>query len=311
MRARLVLGCALAASGACGAGAPPPPRAEAPPELAAPPAGPGDDAVATVDGRPVRASCVAAQMRRAGLGREAALAECIDFELLARAAEARGLARAPEVGEAIRAAMVSRLVEIDFEARYRTPADLGPALERQVDRFADQLDQPELRASAFTRVEVPAGAPPEAEAAARALAERIAAALAGEAGLFPVNLREIAERIAADDLRQRPRGAGLRVVHGDLRGASREGVVPPYGDALFAIPEVGRTSAPARTPWGWDIVLLTQIYPAQLRTRDEVAARLFPDVRRRQFLHWVDQIRRIEIDFGRLEQLLERGGTGP
>jgi hypothetical protein len=307
MRACIALGCALAASGACRADAPPPVRAGAPPELAAPAAGPDDVVVATVDGRPVRASCVAAQARRGARTTRAALAECIDFELLARAAEERGLARDPEVGEAIRTAMVSRLVETDFEARYRSPADLGAVLDRQVDRFADQLELPELRESAFVRIEVPAGAAPAADAAARALAERIAGALAGETGLFPVNLREAADRIAA--------GSGQKVIHGQFRPATREGLVEGYSEALYSIPEVGRIAAPARSfdrstaRWGWNVILLTRLMAPQVHTRDEIAARLFPDVRRRQFFHWMDGIRRVEIDFERAERILEPGGA--
>src|SRR6185436_3442191 len=203
---------------------------------ASPPAGPGDAIVATVDSRPVWGSCVAAQLARGGRSRRAALDECIDFELLAQAAEARGLGRAPdpELERARRAAMVGRLVETGFEDRYRTPADLGATLDRAVDALADQLDQPEFRASAFARVEVPAG-------------------------------------------------AGQRVTHGDFRAATREAVVPPYAAALFSIPEVGRIAAPARTKWGWDVILLTGLIPAQLHTREEAAARVFPELRRREF----------------------------
>jgi len=269
---------------------------------ASPPAGPGDAIVATVDGRPVWGSCVAAQLARGGRSRRAALDECIDFELLAQAAEARGLSRDPEVGEARRRALAGRLVEIGFETRYRTPADLRAAVDRAIEPYAGQLDQPELRASTFARVEVPAGAPPEADAAARALADRIAGALAGETGLFPIHLREAADRIAA--------GSGQRVTHGDFRAAAREALVPPYAAALFSIPEVGRIAAPVRTAWGWDVILLTRLVETAVHTRDEVAAKLFPDVRRQQFARWVDELAsaagiRVEIDPPRVARLLE------
>lgn len=309
------LGCAVAAlaggAAACGGEAPPPrPTSPSPAPAASPAAGPDDVVVATVDGRPVWASCVAAQLARGARTRRAALDECIDFELLAQAAAARGLARAPalrdladrELAEARRAALAGRLVELELEARYRAPEDLRELLDRAVDQYRDQLDQPELRASAFARVEVPAGAPPEADAAARALAERIAGALAGEAGLFPVHLREAADRLAA--------GAGLRVTHGDFRAATREALVAPYAAALFSIPEVGRIAAPARTEWGWDVVLLTRLAPAKVHTRDEVAAKLFPEARRQHFYRWVNGLAaargvRVELDPERVARLLE------
>ncbi len=304
----LALGSALAAAGACGTDAPPPvgagARASGP--AVSPAAAPGDVIVATVDGRPVWGSCVAAQAARGAPTRHAALAECIDFELLAQAAEARGLAGDPEVREATRAALVGRLVETAFEDRYRAPADLAQLVDRVVERYRDQLDKPELRASAFARVEVPKGAPPEADAAARALAEQIAGALAGETGLFPVHLREAADRRAA--------GAGLRITHGDFRAATREGLVAPYAAALFAIPEVGRIAAPARTAWGWDVILLTERMAPRVYTREEVAAEVFPDVRRQYFQLWVNQLARslgvrVELDAARIARL-DAGGPG-
>jgi hypothetical protein len=317
------LGCAVAAlaggAAACGSEAPPP-RPGAPAPGASPAAGPDDVVVATVDGRPVWGSCVAAQLARGARTRRAALDVCVDFELLAAAAEARRIspaARAPDLAdralaEARRAALAGRLVELAFEDRYRAPDDLRAILDRAVDQLKDQLDQPELRASAFARVEVPAGAPPEAAAAARALAERIAGALAGEAGLFPIHLRETADRLAA--------GAGLRVAHGDFRAATREALVAPYAGALFSIPEVGRIAAPARTEWGWDVILLTRLVPAQVHTRDELAAKLFPELRRQHFYRWVNELAaargvRVELDPERVARLLEgaiaRAGGAP
>jgi hypothetical protein len=326
MRARgLAFGLCLGAlpAGACGSDAPPPPRAPAPVAGAQPAAGPDDVAVATVNGRPVWGSCVAAQMKRssgepagederakidrANLDRRAALDECIAFELLAQAAEARGLARDPEVALAARTAMASRLVEVGFEQRFRTPDDLRAAVDREVERYSDQLDRPELRASAFARVEVPAGAPPAQDAAARALAEQIAGALERETGLFPVHLRETADRLAA--------GAGQRVTHGEFRAATREGLVPPYADALYAIPEEGRVGKATRTPWGWDVILMTRRLPPEVRTREEIAEKVFPDLRRRYFYRWVDELRRIEIDWDRFARLVEpaaaRAGGAP
>lgn len=299
MRARgLALGLCLGAlpAGACGSDAPPPPRAPAPVAGAQPAAGPDDVAVATVNGRPVWGSCVAAQAQRAKISRKAALDECVAFELLAQAAEARGLARDPEVALAARTAMASRLVEVGFERRVRTPDDLRPAVDREVERYSDQLDRPELRASAFARVEVPAGAPPAQDAAARALAEKIAGALERETGLFPVHLRETADRLAA--------GSGLHLAHGEFRAATREGLVPPYADALYAIPEEGRVGTATRTPWGWDIILMTRRLPPEVRTREEIAEKVFPDLRRRYFHRWVDEIRRIEIDWDRFARLV-------
>jgi hypothetical protein len=280
---------ALAAAAACGgpAGSPPPPPPSPPAALAAPPAAPGDAPIARVNGRPVWASCAAAQLARGAASQRAALDECVAFELLAQAAEARGLAAAPEVRAAARRAAASRLVERDFEARYRAPADLGAILDRLIDRQRDQLDKPELRASAFARVEVPRRASPAVAEAARALAATLYAALAAETGLVPRDLEERAAQLAS----RAPAGAP-KITLGSFRAAAREGVVPAYGDALFGIPEVGRVAAPARTEWGWDVVLLTELHPPRRWAREEVAAALFPEVRRRHLAAWTAELMR-------------------
>jgi hypothetical protein len=58
------------------------------------PAAAADDVVvALAAGRPVYGSCVAAQAERGHLSRDAALRECIDFELMAQEAERRGSRR--------------------------------------------------------------------------------------------------------------------------------------------------------------------------------------------------------------------------
>src|SRR5688500_1194279 len=81
-----------------------------------------DVQVATVNGRPVWGSCVTGQGAR-GATRDEALAQCIDFELLAQAAEARGLAVDPDVVLATRTALVSQLVAREYEDKYDGPED--------------------------------------------------------------------------------------------------------------------------------------------------------------------------------------------
>jgi hypothetical protein len=242
-----------------------------------------DTVVAQVDGRPVWGSCVADQLQRGiATDRNRALAQCIDFELLAQAAEARGLASDRDVLEETRRALVSRLVAVGFEARYQRPDDLKDIVDRVVERNRPQMDKPELRQSAFVRVEVATTATPDEDARAKALAEQIHAALANETGLFPSHLTDTANRLAT--------GTGLHITNNEFRAATREGVVKEYGDALFAISEVGRISPPTRTKWGWDIVLLLRVYPPRVYTRDEVAADVFPELRRQFFMRWVDDI---------------------
>ncbi|MEJ7601416.1 MAG: hypothetical protein WKG01_26165 [Kofleriaceae bacterium] len=273
--------------------------------IATPAATPDDAVVATVDGIPVRASCVTGQLHRGARDRKLALDECIQFELLAAEAARRGLATAPEVTEATKQAAVSLLVAREFEAKHQTPDDMRQLIDAAIARNRDQVDRPELRASSFVRVEAPQKTTTaEQEVKAKALADAIYAALATETGLFPNHLAETGKRLAA--------GTGLTISDSSFRASTREGVVAAYGEALFSIPEVGRVAKPARTEWGWDVILWSGGFPAQKFTREEIATQMFPEARRALFQRWSLQLVRasgakIEIDPGALQALDEAG----
>jgi hypothetical protein len=290
----------LIAAAGCGA----PPAAPSAPAVAAVMATPkltrDDTEVARVNGRPVWSSCVAIQAGAAAAPdrtseelRRAALDECIAFELLAQAAEAGGLAAGREVAEATRTAAVNRLVETDFEQRYKTPGDLKQAIDLVMKRNEWRMHILELRASTFARFDVPAGAPPDVDARAHALADKLAAELAGETGLFGVHLSDAAKRIGA--------GSDITLETTDVRPTHQDDLVESYAKALYSIPEVGRIAPAVRTQWGWDVVLWTGGIEAHERTRDEVVADLFPELRRQQFQLWVTQLAKqlgvhIEVD---------------
>src|SRR5690349_5838184 len=80
----LLLAVALTACGSSSTPGTQPGATSGPPApLVASPAGPQDVKVATVNGRPVYASCVQTQAAR-GASKQDALQQCIDFELLAQ-----------------------------------------------------------------------------------------------------------------------------------------------------------------------------------------------------------------------------------
>lgn len=279
---RAVLALVAACGGSGGEPVVPAPPRTAPAALVATPAA-GDVVVATVAGRPVYGSCVAAQAARGHLDRRAALDECIAFELLAQAAEIRGAQHAGEVAEATRRALVSRLVETDFERRIRGPEDLPVQIEAAFSEVKAYLNRPELRASQYVRVKVDDKVPDAVAAKARAVADRIHAALADETGLFSTNVEEVAHRLGDNQ--------GFELEINRIRPSPAAALVPPYAKALFEIPEVGRVSPVFRTAWGWDFTLLEQVIPARLFTRDEVVRDLFPKVQRAAFVAWCDQLR--------------------
>ena len=262
---------------------------------------PDDVQVATVNGKPVWGSCVTAQSSR-GVSRDDALKQCIDFELLAQEAEARGLALDPEVKFETRTALVSQLVAKDFEDKYQKPSDFGALWTSLYQRNINRFDHGEYRGSAYVRVNVDKKATPEEVAKAKAIADEVAARLANERGLMPPHLVEIGQQVA---------GARATLAHEVVPPYSRQGLDPAYTDALFSIPEVGRTTPqPVRTPWGWDIILLNDIVPEAHSSADEVAAKMLPEVKRSFFPIWTNQIvkslgAKVEIEQANLSRLEE------
>ena len=291
---RVGLASLLAAAVACGAKAPPPAPSGPPAALVATPA-PGDNVVARVDGRPIFASCVAVQAAHARLSARGALARCIDFELLALAAERAGKATDREVVLATKSALASRAVELVYEDAFTKPADLGSAWTRATDTRLSrspiwQFQHDEFRASTYVRVPVPEHASADADAAAHALADRIAVAAHDERGLFGADLRALAEHVtpleACAPQHYQPCWQDVPPYReGGLGDAA-------YATALFAIPEVGRASAAVRTALGWDVIAWTDVVPKAAPSPAELDAKLLPIVQRAYFGTWVDGLAR-------------------
>lgn len=239
---------------------------------------PDDVVVATVNGKPVYGSCVTAQGPRAK-SREDALDQCIAFELMAQEADARDIGIDSEVAAATRTALVNQLVALDYEDKYTKPADFGATWNQLYAKNRIRYDHPEYRASAYVRIDVPAGV---VDDNAHALMNDVAGALKDERGLLPPQFKELAERVVG------------------TRAKLSYAVVPPYthistleltyADALFAIKEIGRTSPPVRTSWGWDVILFFDVIPEEHPSPEKVAAEMLPEVKRAYFPLWTNQI---------------------
>jgi len=275
--------------------------------ITATPAGPADVVIARVDGRPIYGSCVAAQGAR-GRSLRQAVDECIDLELLAGAAAARGLARDPRVIEAYRTALVSRFVEVELTRRSTRVEDIpAPLADRAFEKLAWRTRQPELRSGVYVRATLPQGTPADSpdEQAARALIEEVHAEVAGRRDLVPADLFAIGERIAA------ARGARVDFEVRPFRTARTGPANHAWAGALFDIPAIGAVSEPVRTPWGWDVILWTDSTPAREMTRAEVLAEALPELRRAWFLQWSHELARgtrIETYPERLGALVEEEG---
>lgn len=255
------------------------------PDLAATAAGPDDVVVATVDGRPVWGSCVAAQAALHGGARQAALDDCIDLELAAQEAERRGLAADPDVGAEVTRALAVALVDREITHGVQSVADLPASVVDEVWRKQSwRMHRPEYRFSFFARVELPPKEPEgsPADLAAAATARAAAAALAGRPGLFPADV-EAAMRAAA-----RP---DQKITVATPEAATATSVLQAYyREPLFKLTAVGELTPPVRGPYGWDLILYTGQITALERTRDEVLAEMLPMLRMRWFMQWTTQL---------------------
>jgi len=270
MRALVVI-----ALGGCGSSQPVEAPAGPPAPMAAPRASADDVVVATVNGQPVWGSCVATQARR-GATRQAALAQCVDFELLAQKAIA--YAGTSEVRTATHTAMVNELVASAYEDGYTQPAQFGPFWAQAYKQGVFHVRHENYRASSYVRITVPDHAPADVDAVAKRQAETIAAALAHEPGIMGANLVALAQAAAPD----------AKLDHQDVPAYRAGALDPAYATALFGLEDIGRASGAVRTKWGWDVLVWTEDVPATDPTEDEVTAALLPDVKRAYFSRWVD-----------------------
>ncbi len=247
-----------------------------------PAANASDTIVAQVNGHPVWAACVQAQAQAMHLTAPLALQQCIDFELLAQTATARGLNNDPALAIVQRQQMVSSFVAREFEAKYRTPDDLpADVMAKMLAKNKFRLHRVDYRASMFVRFGVPekdAGSP--ADLAAKANADAVYAVLKDQHGLFASHVMAAATQVAGT--------AKFETGNADLADPDR--LVKPYSDALFALPAIGDVTPPTRTPWGWDIILFTSQLPPRDITEAQLRAEMFPGLRQSYFTFWVTTI---------------------
>ena len=247
--------------------------------------GAGDVQVATVTNegvaRPVWGSCVTAQASR-GASREDALKQCVDFELMAIEAEKRGFAIDRDVVLATKTALVSEYVAREYEGKFQRPEDFGTFWTKSLERNRMRFDHPEVRGSVYARIDLPKNATPAEDAAAKQLIDELYAAVANERGLMKPHLEEIAKRVIGTRGKLSVMAVPPDIRHGRLHESDTA--------ALFAIPEIGRVSAPVKTPWGWDIVLWDSVVPEMHATPEELVTTALPEIKRGFFPFWVARI---------------------
>ena len=220
------------------------------------------DIVARVGGSPIAAADVAARMTAEGLDAGTALDRLIEDELLLQEATRRGITADREQQRAAERVMVRAMLH-DLE-KDLTPQSV-PAEEVRADFEAqrEKLQVPERRSSWHILVK-------DSSDAGKSLAESIQSEV--RAAKDP---RTVFERYAEDGDAE----TALEVTAEDLPPiALRSGIEQPYKDALFAARSTGPLDSLVETSYGWHVIVLTEILPAERKTlrdvEDEIRTRL-------------------------------------
>ncbi len=278
-----------------------PARAKAPPHTI----------LATVNGTPVTTDCVVPLMTAQspqqesavtkpaastknevpGLTSQQALDRCIDFALLAENAMQKGLDTHPDVLRTAKTEMVRQLIDQYFAKPTSDPNNIDKAIYQEV---YDQIQKrshgayfrhPEYRQTFYVRV--PVASPKEdtktknnsktkpVEAASLPVINSKADFLARKLAWKIYNAAKDSQPTTKEDLGALAKQiAGEKPVEAEFieRPRSITGLVSSYANTAFALQKTGQISKPVKTPWGWDIILLTQIIPARDDSASDPAA---------------------------------------
>ncbi len=135
------------------------------------------------------------------------------------------------------------------------------------DQNPDKFGTPEQRRASHILIALP----PKPTAAQVAAAQAKADAIATEVRKDPSRFAELAKHDSQDP--------GSAAAGGDLGYFSHDGMVKPFADAVFALSKPGQIAGPVRSPYGFHIIELTGIKPAQRKPFDEVRASIEQQLR--------------------------------
>jgi hypothetical protein len=247
------------------------------------------DVVAEVNGEKIYVADVERQAQARGQTPLQALDELIAAELLVEEARRKGLTDDPEVVAARRRERARLILDRDFAPTFDSPDQVPQA---EVDAFWNMervrtfYDHPEYHNVSYVRAPTRLKTTDEAELeAARALAQRFHdAAIAAHVTTSDAYFA-LADRLAKD--------WGVKLQHERYSTTEHKGpATPEFAAAAFSVSTAGELAKPARTDWGYDVLLLTEVIPARHTSKEEAAVEIrkqrFEAARRTAFLRWAD-----------------------
>lgn len=272
------------------------------PESAAPPEA---QLAARVNGRAISVAEVAAQARAAGTSPEQALAELVRSELVAQAADDRGLYTDGQVQEAGKREMVRRFLQDTFEKEV-TPENtiteqmVKKAYNRNLGRMVHPLLKDVQHIVFQTQND---------DEQVRALAEQLRTR-----ALQQKTVQEFA-RLRDEFVSAANRyGAPARTEH--LVTARTGTTVEPFARAAFDLKRPGEVSPVVRTSYGYHVIWLVQDVPPEnvslAQATPKIRADLFPAQRARAFTRFEDDLAKqhqITLFPERLKNVAERPPT--
>lgn len=238
--------------------------------------------VARVDGRPILASDLRAQMR-GGQDRRQALRELIKLELLAREAQRKGLGRSPQVVKAQRRAMANHLVRKEFAdgfTKASIPVDLVDTAYKRVKGF---YVHPNL--ARVWHILLEARRKDSAQTHARARTQALKVHAMATAG--PITLEQFKALAEKVDRGTPP----LKVTSQAVFTARHSGTVPPFANAALDLKTPRQVSPVVKTIFGYHVLFLIERRPARDVSRSEADAeireKIFDKAKSASFHRWV------------------------
>jgi hypothetical protein len=231
---------------------------------------PGDAVVAKVNGRSIFASCVRIQAEAHQLSRDRALEECIDFELLAEAAELADTNQADDVQTTAKQELVRTFIEDRYNVRgpMDIPQDLVKKLWDQVQ--VPRYNHPELRNIVFCRIPLTKEQGPESEEFKIGLVflQGVYEKLRDERNIEKNDLFELCWKPHYEE-------AGVHKLKlNTFKIRPKSGYMEEFHKSVFGPTEVGVVAPPLYSQYGIDLILISEIIPEKSTTFEEAEPEL-------------------------------------